>query len=183
MTRRNSQKEAGGNPRYRAYDFEGNQMHLHPSRGQVDTALLPMYDFWQEQLEGALPVARRKLDPVELPLDVLPWMFMARIVDGGDDFEYTLVGTGLTEMLGRDMTGRRFSTIDYPPDHQRFLQHRLQTVINEVAPVLSRGRAAWVKKEHILIATLLLPGSSDGERVDYVFGTTIRRYAEPEEDT
>lgn len=173
-----TQHPTGNTPRREV--FQGNPLLVFPEREDVPDALLPFYDFWIRNCGGAVPISRAALDPVRLPTAFLPWVFILNIHRDPLDFEYRLIGTGLTNMLSRDLTGQRVSEVFYPPGHAEFLLHRLRMVAEQDVVVMASFDGGWVDKSYLRIVSLLLPGSTDGEETDLVYGVTVRELADGE---
>ncbi len=154
--------------------FEGNPIQVFPERTNLPSELLPFYDFWTDACDGGVPVHRTSMDPLNLPPQILPWLFIINVKRDPLDYQYRLIGTGLTEMLARDLTGKRMSDVYYPPGHNEFLRHRLKMVAEQDLAVLASFDAGWVSKRYIKLTSLMLPGTTDGTTTDLIYGVTIR---------
>jgi hypothetical protein len=63
---------------------------------------LDLYRHWLGKTNGRVMPARGDIDPVEIP-KVLPHMALVHKPDG--QYRFRLVGTNISEMIGRDLTG------------------------------------------------------------------------------
>ncbi len=162
-------------PAPRQLTFKGNPIRIFPDREDVYAGLQSFYDYWQEDCGGAIPVPRRTIDPVSIPPAILPWLYIINVRRDPLDFQYRLIGTGLTKLLNRDLTGEIMSELYYPPDHGAFLMHRLKMVAEENLVVLAAFDAGWVQKKFIKLVSILLPGTSDGQTTDLIFGVTVKQ--------
>ena len=159
----------------RQLTFKGNTVDIFPERADVYAGLLPFFDHWTEACGGAIPLPRSAIDPVSVPPVILPWLFIINVNQEPLDFQYRLIGTGLTNLLNRDLTGEKMSDLYYPPDHSAFLMYRLKMVAEENLVVLAAFNAGWVQKKFIKLASLLLPGTTDGQNTDLIFGVTVKQ--------
>ena len=166
------ERRPGASPRRET--FEGRPLLVFPDREDVAAGLLPFYDFWADECGGAVPLPRAALDPVRMAPEILPWLFIVNVHRDPLDFQYRLIGTGLTNMLSRDLTGQRLSNVFYPPGHAEFLLHRLTMVAEQEAVVMAAFDGGWVDKKYIKLVSLMLPGSSDGAATDLIYGVTVR---------
>jgi hypothetical protein len=102
------------------------------------------------------------------PLDMVVWLGNLMVVaalDDGNDFLCRLYGTNLVQLFGRELTGRRVSSLS-GAERNRF-QGRLRSVLSERRPrhfrfEFRRGRHAFS------VAELILPLTDDGETVSHL---------------
>ena len=154
--------------------FQGRSLLVFPGREDMPASLLPIYDFWAGDCGGALPIPRQAFDPLRIPREMLPWLFIINIDRDPLEFEYRLIGTGLTKVLSRDLTGRQLSPTYYPAGHADFLLHRFRMVAEQGVVVLASFDAGWVDKTFVKLASLMMPGSTDGVATDLIYGATVR---------
>jgi hypothetical protein len=118
--------------------------------------------YWQRRRGGRFAPSRADIDPAEL-VAVLPRIMLADVLDEPLDFRYRLAGTGIRNVHGNDMTGRSPRELEPPAYGDLIFAHYCEAVRRR-APLL-----------HLIVldahqrsrsyARLLLPLSSDGERV------------------
>ncbi len=135
----------------------------HPS-------LRRLFAYWEKKRGDRLAPARSDIDPVDLP-DILPHMFIYRVLDGGGDFRMSLFGTALVDVFGRDFTGESFNNIFMGPDRDAILKEYRQVAL-DARPVCARHDANWINRDHVTYERLLLPVSEDGKTVSRLFGAT-----------
>ena len=71
---------------------------------------------WKDQCRGRAMPARADIDPLTLPRRALPHVFLAEIQPTGEApprFVYRIVGTAITAMTGRDVTGHAIGAETY----------------------------------------------------------------------
>ncbi len=135
----------------------------HPS-------LRRLFAYWDEKRAGRIAPARDEIDPVDVP-DILPNMFIYRVLDGGADFRMSLFGTALVEVFRRDFTGETFEKIFNGPDREAIRAEYRQVAV-EARPVCVRHDASWINRDHVEYERLLLPLSDDGKTVNRLLGGT-----------
>jgi hypothetical protein len=132
--------------------------------------------FWTGKAQGRLP-GRSDLRPREM-LAFLPFVHLYQLANDGCSFTVRLMGTGVRPLFDRDMTG---TCVDRPPleaaDNAALLNRRMFAVFDALqsrpAPVLASVPRTVIAKLHGQpIATLFLPLSNDGLRVDMVMAVT-----------
>jgi hypothetical protein len=128
-------------------------------------------DYWIAK-RGARELPRRTdIDPVELRLH-LPFLSLIEVLDGAKDFRFRLLGTGITETLQRDNTGKTVREVyaTAEPDVMHWMLEVYAIAAIRKWPVLWRGTLRVVNKEFIAFESLHLPLSDDGEHVNMLFG-------------
>lgn len=153
--------------------LDGLDVIKFPERGDVHSGLAPLYDYWQSECAAAVPLPKDMIDPVRLPAKILPRFAIIEVLREPLDFRYRLLGTNLIQFFGRDSTGKRFSEIAYPEPHGDRLKHYFSMIVNENAVVYRETKADWANRDYLTIASMFLPGTSNGERTDYIFGAVI----------
>lgn len=118
---------------------------------------------WRDRCTGHRLPARRDFDVLELK-EYMGWLCVVEVLPGGEDLIYRLVGTGVVDRMGRDITGKRVSEV-LPPAALRIHQH----LMRHPQPLRTYGEIGWVGREFILHETLLLPLADDGKTVDRFF--------------
>lgn len=117
------------------FDFE------EPFDNTENEQLAAFINLWASKCRlGQIP--RRS----DFPMDVLrPWigqLVLMDVIDGGLDFRYRLIGTGIVTAVGRDLTGRLVSECDYEGELEKILAC-FRAPVREQRPVISRGRITW----------------------------------------
>lgn len=142
--------------------------------GIADPQLDSVFRYWRDRWKpGRLP-RRDEIDPVKLPPDCLPHLFLYRLEPDGR-LRYILIGTAIVKVLGRDFTGHYLDEVLTGPAGAR-RQRLYRRVIEGRMPLYVTGPAFTPSGESRSVERLILPVSSDGEVCDYLFG--IARYGE-----
>lgn len=137
-------------------------------------ALRDLHARWSDRCrEGRLP-GRSDFDPVEMR-DLLGILFLLKAEPDGDDFRYSLIGSGITDHTGRDNTGRTVGEVFGPVGLELYSRVR-----DSGRPVRVHGVVDWVGKDHKRYETVILPLADDGKTVNrfigaMVFGSTVGR--------
>jgi len=140
----------------------------------ADDRLKDIYSHWQSiGEEGDVPRVDR-FDPLDL-IRHLGQLFIVRVEAGGaGDAEallrYTLIGTKLVDVLGRDATG---AVVDetFPADHPVGQVYRY-LLIHRV-PARTHGRLDWVDKEYRRFESVLLPLAEADGRISKILGAAV----------
>jgi len=154
----------------RTIALDGVEVVIFPERGDVHRDLVPLHDFWTGYCDGAVPLPRSFVDPVHLPPKVLPGFAIIEVFRDPIDFRYRLLGTNLIQFFGRNSTGKRFSEIAYPQPQGDRLKHYFELVVNDGVIVYRETTADWANRDYLTIASMFLPGTSDGRSTDFIFG-------------
>lgn len=94
------------------------------------------------------------------------------VVDGGARFRFRLIGTALTAIAGRDVTGRYFDEV-YPPDVYEKFKHSLDWVVRERRPVRALDTFEFHNKEYIGYEAIVAPLAQGGSDVAIILIVAI----------
>ena len=134
-------------------------------------ALRELHGYWEARRgERAIP-SRADMDPVELPRPLLPNLFLVDVEEGPRRFRYRLVGTELTGVMRRELTGRYID--EMPFLFRKFALPAYAEVMERAAPTyreINAIEALW----RIRYKRLLLPLSEDGARINMILGAIFR---------
>jgi hypothetical protein len=154
---------------------DGREMHV---TALVDVPFLEeLLALWRARRGERLMPARHDFDAVEL------MRFGGRIalIDVEYDpkrYRFRLIGSKMTEVLGRDCTGAYVDDL-YDPAFYHTAVEPYEIVLRDRKPVTSHGNMKRMGKEFLRFQSLDLPLSRDGERVDMIMKGT--EFAELEE--
>ncbi|RED53771.1 PAS domain-containing protein [Aestuariispira insulae] len=126
------------------------------------------YEYWNKKRGKRAAPSRSDMDPIEFH-KLLPNLIIYRVEETPRNYQISLVGTGLTEALGKDLTGLYLNEFI----HDEQLQHarnQLDDVAINFQPRIDELDAGFAGKPHVKYSRLLLPLSSDGERADRLIG-------------
>lgn len=128
-------------------------------------------EYWYEKAGEREMPSRVDLDPViDLP-KLTMHMFLVDVERGATRFRFRLVGTGVVDHVGREMTGHYLDELfDHEKQYIEVKEDYLE-VVRHRAPQLAvvrffsdlRGMVSNYER-------LLLPLSDDGERINLLFG-------------
>ncbi|MFC3228378.1 PAS domain-containing protein [Marinibaculum pumilum] len=85
---------------------------------------------------------------------------------------YRLIGTHVTQTLGRDSTGRMLDEV-YPADLIPMILETYTQCIRSRAPVSTTGQLKHVIKDYLPFESVDLPLASDGHHVDMILKGTV----------
>ncbi|MFC3229734.1 PAS domain-containing protein [Marinibaculum pumilum] len=125
-------------------------------------------DYWRAKSGPRTMPARGDIRPADLP-GLLPYMFLIDIETEPLRLRYRLLGTALTEAVGRDSTGRYCDEICPPPAMAR-IEAGYRWMMAARAPVRTHGRAIHHVVGFYDYEMLHLPLSPDNDRVTMVVG-------------
>jgi hypothetical protein len=130
-----------------------------------------LLQYWDRKRAGRLGPRRAEIDPAEIKVH-LPNIFMVEVVDNGADFRYRLIGTRITEALGRDSTGKKMSELyDDQPQARAQLYAAFRLIVDQQAPVFIRGRVFWLPDaQYRRFTSVVMPLSEDGASVSMTLG-------------
>jgi hypothetical protein len=126
-----------------------------------------LYAYWRQihPPGGGLP-GRRHLDPVAIP-DLLPGIWLLDVTRTPFRLRYRLVGTGIVEAIGREVTGAWLDEAHPDVAQKPRYFDRYRAVVETGAPSWRKGQPQlWQHRDFDLIENLLLPLAKDGRTVD-----------------
>lgn len=149
--------------------FDVIEYKLDPDLNIRHSVLQEALKTWNE-LRGERPMpSPADIDPLKLPPQVLPHVSLLDIDYGSERrFRWRLIGTYLTNVLGRDSTGLYWDQI-YDAQAMKELGKGPKWVIEHKRPVRNLGSAHYVNKSYLRTERLDMPLSIDGTRVDRLF--------------
>lgn len=113
--------------------------------------------------------APKEIDPLRLPRQILPYISLLEVERGPEmRFRWRLLGTHVTTMLNRDMTGRYWDEIYDGPTAEKLGRGPLWVIENRL-PLRLVGNEFYVNAGYLRSESLNMPLSSDGEQVDRMF--------------
>lgn len=120
------------------------------------------YDLWRSKSSGGKLPARREFHPKEL-MATLPTVMLVDVADNKDGMTVRLVGTVITEMMGRDPTGMKVADLRGGD----MLAARFMAAAEKAKPYLAVDVPTPFKSPDIpAYSVLVLPLADDGESVN-----------------
>jgi len=133
------------------------------------------YAYWR-MLRGdrKLP-ARSELSPRDMK-GILRNVVLLRVIDGGRDYEYRIVGESFVWAYGVQFRDKRLTQIEAAaPEHGARMRELYEHVRLSAEPLAFRG---WVGRDvpdsrFVYYESILLPFADDGESVDHILVVSI----------
>lgn len=144
--------------------MDGILVAAEEARAQLNPKLTALHRFWEAKRGTRALPTRGDIDVIELA----PWLgslMLLQVEDGGRDFLYRVYGTTIAEYFGRDLTGRRTSSLS--AEIQRVVRAEYAEAIGNVRPYFVARRRS-VNSAHARMAKLILPLGTDRTRVDHL---------------
>ena len=137
-----------------------------PLHGNVcgDPVLGPALAYWERRCGARLMPARRDIDATELPASLLPYLQITERIEGSERMRYRLVGTGIVEAYGADLTGKYMDEI-YKGPRLRYVEANYRAVCENRSPVLVVNRYHSRRSVSLVCHRLVMPLAEDGATV------------------
>jgi hypothetical protein len=123
-------------------------------------------DYWARKRGHRFAPARADIDPLEITA-ILPRIMLADVEqdsEGRTGFRYRLSGTGIGEIHGVELTGRRPGDLR-PAPYGRLVETHYREAVGRRSP-LAHIIALQTNTKSRSYARIILPLSADGETVD-----------------
>ena len=126
--------------------------------------------YWRELCDGRAFPARCDVTPRGLA-GLLRNTSLLKVIDGGKDYEYRIVGDAFVMAHGTSFQGKRWSeTGKLSPHYNAVIKSTYDHVAHKAEPVAMRG---WIERgghrsELVYSEYLFLPLGSDGKSVDHI---------------
>jgi hypothetical protein len=123
--------------------------------------------------ENQLP-SRSKIDPSEISIALLPWLFMVDVKnnDGALDYQYRLAGTSNVQLVGRDPTGKLASSI-FGEDERAFMMDTFDITVREKQPTFWHAAVPHDQHQFVTVYRGIFPLSTDGLNVDILIAAAV----------
>lgn len=152
-------------PEQNTHAFSTSEELLHNATGGV----AQVFRYWDRVRGARLMPAPSHIDF----LDLQPWLagiMMVEVSEGESrELTYRVVGERAIRQRGYDPTGMTVAKAAYGRPVRRVLAN-YGVVIDLRMPLYGWNNAVAASGKHVGSGTLLLPLSSDGQRVDWVLG-------------
>ncbi len=131
------------------------------------------YAIWRNARAGNTLPSRSDFDPLNLPSRLLPHILLVDVVEAETvRLRWRLVGTYITERVGRDMTGRYWDEI-YDIDVLNEISKAPLWVLENRRPIRAMGAAPMEDKNFLISENLFAPLSSDGENINMLLAVSV----------
>ena len=127
-----------------------------------------LFAYWASRRQGALLPARQSIHPAHFKRH-LPTISLIDVLSEPRDYRLRLAGTGLYNVYGREITGRRLEEV-YNTASAQYWRTELDKVVDQRRPGVGVHNFAWRGDGHLSILWLRLPLASNGADVDMILG-------------
>lgn len=138
------------------------------------TAVRDAVAYWKTLCNGRAFPSRSEILPRDIR-GLLRNICLLRVVDGGADYEYRVIGDAHVIAYGFSMQGKLLSNVDEnAPGHAEVLKRLYDRVVRKGEPYALRGWIARsdIQKKYIYSESLFAP-LGDGDVVDHVFNVSV----------
>ncbi len=146
---------------------------LDPGLNCESPVLVDLLQFWHE-VKGKRPMpARVDMDPLKMGAKLLPHILLIDVEHEPEvRYRWRLIGTHITTVLNRDMTGAYWDEI-YDGKSLATLRLRADWVLQHRKPVRATGHATSQGREFETLEALHLPLSNDGTKVNMIIAASV----------
>lgn len=127
--------------------------------------------YWRTKKGERRAPARADLDPIEVPT-LMPHLLLLDVEPGSHRVRFRLMGTAVTNGLGRDLTGRYLDELPLNRT-QRAMHEQYRRVAETAEPACSTWEYTREDGRHLCLERLVLPLSSDGVTIDMLLGGVV----------
>jgi hypothetical protein len=125
-----------------------------------------LFDYWRACAKGTSMPSRAQISPASIPA-LLPGI---SILDAGrqpDEIIYRLAGTRLSDIFGREVTGKSVFDLEFGEKRNYWLAV-YRKVIDETIPMQGAIKGPVADRDHVVLFWLRLPLSDDGVVVNKI---------------
>jgi hypothetical protein len=126
------------------------------------------FRYWASKCGAGRAPRRRDLLPDEIPA-LLPHVFLVDVAIEPLSFRFRLVGTAIGRLACREYTGSSVNEAEFGPNWQA-VYDAYTRVVRTGAPDVAQVQAPWPGRQFVCYERLAAPLSSDGSRMDMLFG-------------
>lgn len=134
----------------------------------LDERLRALHDYWRRSCLDGKPMARARLDPVDLP-GLLSNLMIVEVPADGSEPRFRLAGAEIEDRYGRSLRGLRLSET-FPMVRRRDTSHQWAEILVDARPKYRRGPMAFPEGRVFEAERLLLPLSEGERRVSHILG-------------
>ena len=125
-------------------------------------------DYWMSLRGNRRMPTRPEFDPSAI-VRYLPYVTLVDVFEAPLRFRYRLIGTGITELAGRDATGKWLNKELYGEKLEDILWAYTKCV-SEKQPIAVREQVQFVEKTWVTIDVALFPFGDENDNIDIVLG-------------
>jgi len=143
----------------------------------LSATLRPLFRYWVAARGEKHMPARADIDPVEMPIRLLPNLVLVDVVSEPLRFRYRVMGTTVARMLGEDWTGQFLHQI---ADVHESVRQQYQATAENRKPTVKmseydRYDPSLMQHKLLRYERLLMPLSENGDNVTMLLGGTVER--------
>jgi hypothetical protein len=133
------------------------------------------FDYWLAKAPAGLLPGRQHIDPIELR-SILPNVILIDVERDQAEprFRIRLVGTGVTEATGRDLTGRYVEPANQNGNVS--VVQRLIGLVETQQPYYALDKVTVPERQHLVLHRLAMPLARDGKTVDMIFACCVAEH-------
>jgi hypothetical protein len=132
----------------------------------ADPRLKRLFTYWDGVRGKREMPSRADIDPTTVGKDLLPWIALTEVVDGGMRFRFRLCGTGLAGIAGLDLTGHYIDELNPNPAYAEYIINLYRLTVARRRPVYSEtGYVATTTSPRRRAERLICPLSDDNTTV------------------
>jgi hypothetical protein len=132
-----------------------------------------LLDYWQQKRGARAMPSRAEVDPTDAALRRhLGFIVLTDVFGEPPRFRFRLIGSRVTELVGRDMTGRILDELYRADDYENAIA-AYRWVVKHRAPLRIKGNLRHANRDWIDMESLDLPLSSDGISVDIILTRSV----------
>ncbi len=128
--------------------------------------LRELRDYWLSARGERRMPSRRDIDPIAIP-KLLPFIVLTDVLQDPLRFRYRLIGTAITALTGRDVTGLWLDEELYGDNLER-MTWSFRTCAETMAPVAARQKAQFPDRDWVTVEVLLLPLGDRDDTVEVI---------------
>ena len=147
-----------------AQDFTSREVRIDDV---METGCGLVHRYWARCRGNAFAPAWGDFRLIELPPNIIPFVRVADVIDGGRDFRYRFWGTGLGAVRAFDRTGVRLSEIHSPRTPTALAEYR-RIVETKIGFAVVYDAHSVEGRPSLHAPCVRLPLSSDGAAVDKI---------------
>jgi len=125
-----------------------------------DPILGPALAYWERKSGSRLMPARRDIDATEISPSLLPYLQITERIESTGRIRYRLVGTGIVDAYGADLTGKYIDEI-YSGQRLNYVEANYRAVRDSKSPVLVVNRYHSSRPVSLVCHRLVMPLAED----------------------
>lgn len=133
-----------------------------------DQTLSSVHAYWMSKMPSEGLPTRDSIEPSDIK-GLLPNVGLIDVLDGGENFRYRLIGTGMVNVFGRDFTGVTLGEAHKDGEYGRFLHKLYGEAVSTRGAVYCESRFVYTSDRNMLIRRLLMPLAGPDGDVEMLF--------------